>query len=204
MRRLSGAARHEPDDDRDVDDVEPYVAVAGVVVVLGGIAAAVLGLGAGDGDKASADTALPPKTTKVTAGDPARHQHDGRRARFRRRRRRRAAGSTGTVTKLPAVGDTVNRGKSLYEIDDVPVTLDVRVAAGIPRPQHRRRGCRRRAARGEPRGAWLHRLRRRRGVHLQHGCGGQAVAGGPRPRRRPAWSRSEAWCSRRPRSASTA
>jgi peptidoglycan hydrolase-like protein with peptidoglycan-binding domain len=30
---------------------------------------------------------------------------------------------SGTVTKVPSVGDTIKRGESLYEVDDAPVTL---------------------------------------------------------------------------------
>lgn len=90
--------------------------------MLGGIAAAVLGLGTNDGNQASADTSLPPRTTKVTQetlldtrttagelGFGTATTASGRR--------------TGTVTRLPAVGDTVTRGESLYEVDDVPATL---------------------------------------------------------------------------------
>ena len=90
--------------------------------MLGGIAAAVLGLGTGDGSKASADTSLPPKTAKVkqetlldtstTAGELGFGTATTASSRL-----------TGTVTRLPSVGDTVTRGKSLYEVDDVPVTL---------------------------------------------------------------------------------
>lgn len=92
------------------------------MVVLGGIAAAVLGLGTGSGGKANADTALPPKTTKVTretlldtsttAGELGYGAATTVSSRL-----------TGTVTKLPSVGDTVSRGEALYEVDDVPVTL---------------------------------------------------------------------------------
>lgn len=95
---------------------------AAVVVVLGGTSAAVLGLGAGDGNPASADTSLPPKTTKVTqetlldtsttAGELGFGSATTASSRL-----------TGTVTDLPKVGDTVKRGESLYEVDDVPVSL---------------------------------------------------------------------------------
>lgn len=92
------------------------------MVVLGGIAAAVLGVGTGDGNKASADTSLPPNTatvkqetlldTKTTAGELGFGAETTASSRL-----------TGTVTKLPRVGETVTRGESLYEVDDVPVTL---------------------------------------------------------------------------------
>lgn len=92
------------------------------MVVLGGIAAAVLGLGTGDGNKANADTSLPPKTTKVTQETLLDTSTTGGELGF-------GAATTassrlnGTVTKLPSVGDTVGRGESLYEVDDIPVTL---------------------------------------------------------------------------------
>ena len=98
-------------------------AIAGtMLVVLGGIAVAVLGLGTGAGGKASADTSLPPKTTKVTqetlldTSTTAGELGFGPTTTASNR-------LSGTVTKLPSVGDIVIRGKSLYEVDDMPVTL---------------------------------------------------------------------------------
>ena len=92
------------------------------MVVLGWIAATVVGLGGGDGNKASADTALPPNTTTVkretlldtstTAGELGYGTATTASSRL-----------SGTVTDLPSVGDTVKRGEALYEVDDVPVTL---------------------------------------------------------------------------------
>lgn len=92
------------------------------MVVLGGIAASVLGLGASGGNKADADTPLPPSTTKVTQETLLDTSTTGGELGF---------GATtavsgrlaGTVTRLPSVGETISRGESLYEVDDVPVTL---------------------------------------------------------------------------------
>jgi peptidoglycan hydrolase-like protein with peptidoglycan-binding domain len=99
-----------------------FAITAAIVVVLGGITAAVVGLGTGDGNKASADTTLPPKTTKVTqetlldTSTTAGELGFGTATTVNSR-------LTGTVTKLPSVGDTVTRGEGLYKVDDVPVTL---------------------------------------------------------------------------------
>jgi peptidoglycan hydrolase-like protein with peptidoglycan-binding domain len=120
-RRAAGLGRDERPRRRR-RRARTFAITAAVVVVLGGIAAAVLGLGTGDGNKASADTTLPPKTTKVsqetlldtstTAGELGFGTATTASSRL-----------AGTVTKLPSVGDTVKRGESLYEVDDVPVTL---------------------------------------------------------------------------------
>lgn len=89
--------------------------VAGVATV------AATGLGGGSSG-ASARGALPPATAQVTRmtlsdtenvdgtlgyGDPTTV----------------SAHATGTLTWLPAVGDTVERGKALYRVDDHPVVL---------------------------------------------------------------------------------
>jgi peptidoglycan hydrolase-like protein with peptidoglycan-binding domain len=102
--------------------VRTYAVAAAVVVALGGIAAAVLGLGTGDGGKANAGTELPPKTTKVTqetlldtkttSGELAFGAATTASSRF-----------AGTLTKLPSGGDSIARGESLYAVDAVPVAL---------------------------------------------------------------------------------
>lgn len=89
---------------------------------LGGSAAAVLGLGSGNGDQANADSSLPPETTKVarqtlldtstTTGELGFGATTTTSSKV-----------TGTITNLPSVGGTVIRGQGLYEIDDYPVAL---------------------------------------------------------------------------------
>jgi len=92
------------------------------VVVLGGVAAAVVGLGAGDGNQANADTSLPPKTTKVTRQTLLDTSTTGGELGYGATTTATSRLS-GTITDLPSVGDTVKRGEALYEVDDVPVTL---------------------------------------------------------------------------------
>lgn len=98
-------------------------AVAGaLVLVLGGLAAAVLGVLAGGGEGASAGASLPPATAKVTqetlldTSTTAGELGFGAKTTVSSR-------SAGTVTKQYSVGDQIARGESLYEVDDVPVTL---------------------------------------------------------------------------------
>ena len=120
-RRATGAGRDEHP--RRRRRRVRTLAVAGAsAVVLGGTAAAVLGPGTGDGNKANADTSMPPQTTKVTrqtlldtsttAGELGFGAATSASSRL-----------NGTVTRLPSVGETVTRGESLYEVDDVPVAL---------------------------------------------------------------------------------
>lgn len=120
-RRAAGAGRDEHPRRRQ-RRLRTFAVVGASLVVLGGIAAAVLGLGTGDGNKANADTALPPKTTKVTEETLLDTSTTGGELGFGATTT--VSGRlTGTVTKLPSVGETVSRGESLYEVDDVPVTL---------------------------------------------------------------------------------
>ncbi|MEV7396417.1 peptidoglycan-binding domain-containing protein [Aeromicrobium sp. NPDC092404] len=104
--------------------------------MLGGIAAAVLGPGIGDGNRASADTPLPPSTTKVTretlldtSTTSAVLGHGPATTTSSRQ--------AGTVTRLPAVGTKVSRGEALYEVDDVPVTV---MYGGLPAYRDLREG----------------------------------------------------------------
>lgn len=99
------------------------VAVVGVfAVVLGGIAAAVLVLGRGSGDPASADASLPPKTAKVTEQTLLDTATTTGELGFGSTTTT-SSKVTGTITNLPSVGGTVIRGQALYEVDNVPIAL---------------------------------------------------------------------------------
>jgi hypothetical protein len=102
--------------------VRTFAIVGAIVVVLGGIAAAVLGLGTGNGDQANADTSLPPKTTKVTEQTLLDTTTGTGELGFGATTMT-SSKVTGTVTNLPSVGGTVIRGQALYEVDDYPVAL---------------------------------------------------------------------------------
>ncbi|MQY05578.1 efflux RND transporter periplasmic adaptor subunit [Actinomadura macrotermitis] len=96
-------------------------AVAGLAGVVGVTAAAfaLAGGGSGDGPQASA---LPPKTMPVTrqtlkdaeSADGTLGYGEAATATSR---------LPGTITRLPAGGDRITRGKPLYEVDNDPVTL---------------------------------------------------------------------------------
>ncbi|MET7423112.1 peptidoglycan-binding protein [Dactylosporangium sp. NPDC005555] len=103
------------------------VVTVAVVAAVGAAAAAGLGL-PDRGSDASTRSATPPKTTKVTRqtlvdtqtedgtlghGDPVTV----------------AGRLSGTLTELPAVGSTVQRGQSLFRVDDAPVLL---LYGGLP------------------------------------------------------------------------
>lgn len=96
-------------------------AVGGAALVGAAVAVAAAGFG-GTGSQPAAATDLPPATTQVTKatltqteqvngtlgyGTPATVTGRGR----------------GTVTWLPAAGTTVQRGQSVYRVDEVPVPL---------------------------------------------------------------------------------
>lgn len=98
-----------------------FVGLGAAVLVVGAGAAAAFGFGGAEA-QTPARSSLPPATATVTRttltqtetvagtlgyGDPATV----------------AARGGGTVTWLPAEGAAVSRGKTLYEVDDVPVVL---------------------------------------------------------------------------------
>ncbi|WP_199485143.1 peptidoglycan-binding protein [Actinomadura craniellae] len=98
-------------------------AAAATVVVAAGGAAAAVALGAGGGTAGgTAAGGLPPQTAKVTRQTLRdTHSADGElgygpasTATSRLR---------GTLTALPGSGDRITRGRTLYEVDDRPVTL---------------------------------------------------------------------------------
>lgn len=99
-----------------------FAVVGASLLVLGGIAAAFLGVLGGSGGEANAGTSLPPSTAKVTqetlldTSTTAGELGFGATTTVNSR-------LAGTVTKQPSVGDQVARGESLYEVDEVPVTL---------------------------------------------------------------------------------
>lgn len=93
------------------------------VVVVGGVVAGVaVGLGRSDNGKDNSGSGLPPNTatvTKQTLLDTTTEAGElgyGITTAVGARRE-------GTITALPAVGDTIARGERLYAIDGVPVVL---------------------------------------------------------------------------------
>ena len=104
------------------------VVTVAAVVAVGAAAAAGLGLPDRGSDASTGSAAAPPKTTKVTRqtlvdtqtedgklghGDPVTVS-----GRLR-----------GTLTEVPAVGATVQRGQALYRVDNTPVVL---LYGGLP------------------------------------------------------------------------
>ncbi|MCW2752512.1 MAG: hypothetical protein JWR83_3622 [Aeromicrobium sp.] len=97
---------------------------AGVVAlaIVGGSTAFGLGLFSTSGGKASADSGLPPKTTKVakqtlldtTTGGGELGYGSSTKA---------SCKTAGTITDLPSVGTEISRGEALYAVNDIPVTL---------------------------------------------------------------------------------
>ncbi|WP_405644371.1 peptidoglycan-binding protein [Streptomyces uncialis] len=98
------------------------LALALVVLIAGGAAAAAaLGLGRAQDDTASAP-ALPPKTAEVDRRDLKDSKSTDGSLGFGTSRTA-ISRIGGTLTGVAEAGDTVGRGKALYEVDDVPVTL---------------------------------------------------------------------------------
>ncbi|BCB75197.1 peptidoglycan-binding protein [Phytohabitans flavus] len=85
-------------------------------------AGAVVAANHGGATGASAGTPPPATTTKVTRTDLSDSQVLAGTLGFGPERAVKGAG-TGTVTRLPRVGDTVARGKPLYWVDDRPVPV---------------------------------------------------------------------------------
>lgn len=105
------------------------VAVAVVAVAaVGAAAAAGLGLPDRDSDASTQAAAAPPKTTKVTRQTLVDTQtEDGK---LGHGTSATVSGRlSGTLTELPAVGATVQRGQPLYKVDDTPVVL---LYGGLP------------------------------------------------------------------------
>ncbi|MCX4664568.1 peptidoglycan-binding domain-containing protein [Streptomyces uncialis] len=98
------------------------LALALVVLIAGGAAAAAaLGLGRAQDDTAGAP-ALPPKTAEVDRRDLKDSKSTDGSLGFGTSRTA-ISRIGGTLTGVAEAGDTVGRGKALYEVDDVPVTL---------------------------------------------------------------------------------
>lgn len=93
-----------------------------VVAAVGAAAAAGLGLPDRGSDAGTGSAAAPPKTTKVTRQTLVDTQtEDGK---LGHGDSVTVSGRVpGTVTGLPAVGATVQRGQALYRVDDTPVVL---------------------------------------------------------------------------------
>lgn len=99
------------------------IAAALVVVAAGGAAAAAsLGFGGGSPASGTAESTLPPKTAEVTRQTLTEAQSaDGE---LGYGPATMVTGRLpGTITRLPATGRRITRGKALYEVDDRPVTL---------------------------------------------------------------------------------
>jgi len=99
-----------------------------VVAAVGAAVAAGLGLPDRGSEAGTGSSAAPPKTTKVTRQTLVDTKtEDGK----------LGHGTTstvsgrlgGTLTELPAVGATVQRGQSLYRVDNTPVVL---LYGGLP------------------------------------------------------------------------
>ncbi|MGI5399754.1 peptidoglycan-binding protein [Streptomyces sp. CA-135486] len=97
-------------------------AIALLVLLTGGAASvATLGLGGGDSGGTAASE-LPPKTAEVTRQTLKDVQSEDGELGYGPTTT--AAGRLpGTLTRAPRAGDTITRGKALYEVDDRPVAL---------------------------------------------------------------------------------
>lgn len=92
-----------------------------MVVVAGGVTAAVVGFG-GTGDATAARSALPPATATVTVATLVQHAEVDGTLGYGEPVELAAAGG-GTITWLPEVGDVVKRGQPLYRVNERPVIL---------------------------------------------------------------------------------
>jgi peptidoglycan hydrolase-like protein with peptidoglycan-binding domain len=98
------------------------VIVIGALVVVGGAAAAAsFGIGGSDPSKA-ASTGLPPATTPVTKATLTQSQQVAGTLGYGAPVTVTAGGS-GRITWLPAPGTRINRGQSVYNADNRPVSL---------------------------------------------------------------------------------
>ncbi len=97
-------------------------AAAVVLAVIGGSVAFGLGVFSKGGGKASADTGLPPKTTKVTRETLLDSTTSGGELGYGDATKA-SCKTAGTITDLPAVGESVTRGEALYAVNDIPVTV---------------------------------------------------------------------------------
>ncbi len=95
-------------------------------------------------------------------------------------------GQSSTYTELPAVGQIVSRGETLYEISGQPVVAAVRIGRAVA-GVHRRdvAGPRRRGAEREPARARLRRRPRGDAFTAATASAIDALPGGARPRARP-------------------
>ncbi|MFF2844719.1 peptidoglycan-binding protein [Streptomyces sp. NPDC058001] len=99
------------------------VALAALALLAGGaVTAATLGLGGGGESGGARASDLPPKTAEVTRRTLQDTQSEDGQLGFGATT---TAGSriAGTLTAVPQAGDEVKRGTSLFEVDDLPVTL---------------------------------------------------------------------------------
>ncbi|WP_371544366.1 efflux RND transporter periplasmic adaptor subunit [Streptomyces sp. NBC_00554] len=98
------------------------VIAVGVIAAVGGAAAAGLGLAGRDGSGGGSATQLPPATADVTRQTLKDSQSEDGELGYGT-----ATSATGripgTVTELPDAGEEITRGRTLYEVDDRPVTL---------------------------------------------------------------------------------
>ncbi|MFJ6571665.1 peptidoglycan-binding protein [Streptomyces sp. NPDC091292] len=99
------------------------IALAAVVLLAGGaVTAATLGLGGEGGSGGAGASDLPPKTAEVVRRTLQDTQSEDGQLGFGATA---TVGSriAGTLTSVPQAGDEVKRGKALFEVDDLPVTL---------------------------------------------------------------------------------
>ncbi|MEV7339492.1 peptidoglycan-binding protein [Streptomyces sp. NPDC093544] len=98
------------------------VIAVGVLAAVGGVAAAGLGLAGRDGSGAASASQLPPASADVTRQTLKDSQSEDGELGYGT-----ATAATGrvagTVTELPEAGEKISRGRTLYEVDDKPVTL---------------------------------------------------------------------------------
>lgn len=99
-----------------------YALVAGLVVVVAGGATAAFVLNNDDGKPSGNAKALPAATAPITRGDVVDTESVDGELTYSGDREIAGEGK-GVVTKTPAEGATVKRGKPLYWVDDKPVTL---------------------------------------------------------------------------------
>lgn len=98
------------------------VAAATVVLAVGAAAVAATGFGLGGGGEHTAGSHLPPATAKVIRQTLIDTQTESGELGYGGEKTISASGG-GVLTRAPATGTTVRRGKALYRVDDKPVVL---------------------------------------------------------------------------------